>query len=97
MTILPTYNMLLVPDADLYMRVKIYRDVTGREPEVDERVTMIVSREERARAEFTAESFYPIGLSGAIREVSPNGFLVIRTAGRVNIESVGVTPEANWI
>jgi ATP-dependent protease La len=93
MTILPTYNMLLVPDADLYMRVKIYRDVTGREPEVDERVTMIVSREERARAEFTAESFYPIGLSGAIREVSPNGFLVIRTAGRVNIESVGVTPE----
>ena len=41
MTILPTYNMLLVPDADLYMRVKTYREVTGRVPTADERVTLI--------------------------------------------------------
>ena len=93
MTILPTYNMLLVPDADLYMRVKNYRDVTGRIPTAEERVTMIVSREMTDRTGFTSESFYPIGLTGTIREVSADGHLVIRTANRVDIESVGVTPD----
>ena len=93
MTILPTYNMLLVPAADLYMRVSQYREVTGRSPEVDERVTMIVSREGAKNQTFTAESFYPIGLSGVIREVSGEGFLVIRAGNRVDIESIGVSPE----
>ena len=93
MTIIPTYNLLLVPNADIYMRSKMYKDVTGRDPEEGERVTMIVSRKEARRAEFTAESFYPIGLSGTIREVNASGYIVIRTANRVDIESVGVTPE----
>ena len=91
MTILPTYNMLLVPDADLYMRVKTYREVTGRVPTADERVTLIVSRESTDRAEFTSESFYPIGLYGTIKEVAADGHMVIRTSNRVDIESVGVT------
>ena len=93
MTILPTYNMLLVPDEDLYMRVKTYRDVTGRIPTAEERVTMIVSREISDRSEYTSESFYPIGLAGTIKEVGADGHLVIRTANRVDIESVGVTPD----
>ena len=93
MTILPTYNMLLVPSADIYMRVSQYKDVTGRAPEVDERVTMIVSREGEERQRFTSESFYPIGLSGVIREINSEGFLCIRAGGRVDIESVGVSPE----
>ena len=93
MTILPTYNMLLVPDADLYMRVKTYREVTGRVPTADERVTLIVSRESTDRAEFTSESFYPIGLYGTIKEVAADGHMVIRTSNRVDIESVGVTPD----
>ena len=93
MTIIPTYNMLLVPSADLYMRTKLYKEVTGRDPEEGERVTMIVARQESERAEFTAESFYPIGLYGTVREINAGGYLVIRTSNRVNIESVGVTPD----
>ena len=91
MTIIPTYNLLLVPSADVHLRKKMYKDVTGRDPEVDERVTMIVARKEVRRAEFTSESFYPVGLYGTITEVNPGGYLTIRTANRVDIESVGVT------
>ena len=88
MTVLPVYNILLVPHSTLYLRTKLYREMAGRAPEEGERVTLLVARDPGERSELTSDSFYPIGLSGVIREVSINGYLVIDTGSRMDIESV---------
>ena len=93
MTIVPVYNILLVPNATLYLRNDIYTAMSGRVPAVDEKVTLIVEKEPRKREELTSESFYPIGVSGVITEVHEEGYLAVRTGNRVNLEEVTVSPE----
>lgn len=93
MTIVPVYNILLVPDTNIYLKTEMYQQLTGRVPFQDEKVTIIVEREPQTREELTAENFYPIGLSGSITQVSPEGYLVIRTRNRVRIDDITVGPD----
>ena len=90
MAVFPIYNILVVPDAYIYFKTDYYRNLTGKAPVQDEKVILIVAKEDQAREDFTNDSFYPIGLSGVITEVSNNGFVVIRTKNRVNIDDVAV-------
>ncbi len=88
MTVLPVYNILLVPHSRLYLRAGLYKSISGREPEIGEKVTLLVAKEPSARQEMTHESFYPIGLSGVIREVGDEGYITIETGSRLDVESV---------
>ena len=88
MTVLPVYNILLVPHSRLYLRTGLYKSISGREPEIGEKVTLLVAREPAARMELTHESFYPIGLSGVTCEVNDEGYIVIETGSRLDVESV---------
>ena len=78
MAVVPVYNMITVPDSNIYIRTDVYRNVTGKNPVVDEKITIIVARENMERREMTAESFYPVGITGVITEVSQDGYLVAR-------------------
>ena len=90
MAVIPVYNVLVAPDANIYFKTDTYEKVTGKSPNVDEKVTIVVSRYQQARDEIDEESFYPIGVSGIITEVNSNGYIVVRTRYRVNIEEVTV-------
>ena len=90
MAVLPVYNTLVVPDANIYLRTDYYKSMTGRNPVVNDRVIVIVCREEKPREELDEESFYPIGITGTITEVSTEGYLGILARGRVNLEEVVV-------
>jgi ATP-dependent Lon protease len=90
MTIVPIYNVIALPDVNIYFQTDIYKKTSGRVPFKGERVTMIVAREYRKRNDYTEDSFYPIGLSGEITEVSDDGYLVIHTGSRVNIDEITV-------
>ena len=93
MTIVPVYDILLVPHATLYLRNDMYAAASGRAPVVDEKVTLLVTREARQRDELTNESFYPIGVSGVVTEVHGEGYLAVRTGSRVNLDEVAVSPD----
>ena len=90
MTIVPVYNMLLTPEANIYFKTETYRKLTGREPYQDERVTLIVAKESTTVDKLTEDSFYPIGLSGYISEVGKEGFLIIHTTYRGHLDEVGI-------
>ena len=90
MAVFPIYNILVVPDAYIYFKAEYYRQYAGKPPVQDEKVILIVAKEDLPRSELTNDSFYPIGLSGVITEVSDNGFVVIRTKNRVNLDDVAV-------
>ena len=87
MTVIPVYDKLIAPDSDVYFRRDQFRYLAGNVG-VDEKVILLMSREDQTKAERTEESFYPIGLSGTVAEISSDGYAVVRTGGRVNIESV---------
>ena len=89
MIVIPVYNKLIVPDADIYFRRDQFRYLAGRAV-LEEKVVLLVSRREEKREDMGEDSFYPIGLSGVVKEISNEGYIVVRTGGRVNIETVSV-------
>ena len=93
MAVVPVYNMITVPDSNLYLQTEVYRAMTGRAPVENEKVTVIVAKKEAPRRELESDSFYPIGVSGQIREVNEQGYLVIRLKARVNLDEVYVFPD----
>ena len=93
MAVVPVYNMITVPHSHIYLQTNVYQAMTGRVPTVNERVTVIVAKKEYGRRELNGDSFYPVGVSGAIREVNDQGYLVIHLGQRVNLDEVYVYPD----
>ena len=98
MIIVPTYNMILAPDAALFYPLdQLRRNAGAGGVTMGEKVILIVAKENKNYTELTENDFYPIGVSGSIAEINQQGYAVIRTQYRVNVEDVRVyrtTPSA---
>ncbi|MGX8714772.1 MAG: endopeptidase La [Lachnospiraceae bacterium] len=89
MAVLPVFNVLAIPDANLYQKSADYKKTTGRMPVAEDKVILIVQKENTEREDLTSDSFYPIGVTGVITEVNDkDGYYVIRTKNRVNLDEV---------
>ncbi|MBO6014137.1 MAG: endopeptidase La [Oscillospiraceae bacterium] len=94
MLVIPTYNIILSPDAAIYYPIdQLRRSSGGNGIAVGERMIMIVAKQNRKTNELTEDSFYPIGVSGIITELNQHGYAVIRTGYRVNLEDVFIDPD----
>ena len=78
MNVFPIYNILVVPDANIYIKTETYEKVTGRSAVAEDKLVIVVAKEDLKREEFTSDSFYPIGLRATIAEVNSNGLLYIK-------------------
>ena len=75
MIVVPVYNMLLTPDATLFFQTDQLRESAGgKGVAVNEKIIFIVARKNQALSEMSAESFYPIGLAGAVTELTRQGY-----------------------
>ncbi len=90
MNVFPVYNILIVPDTSIYFKTETFEKVAGHAPVAGERMIMVVAREDDERAAFTAESFYPIGVHAEVTEVNENGYLLLHTGARVNLDDVEI-------
>ena len=88
MSVLPIHNTIVVPDSTTYFKADHYRALTGREPVLDSKVVLIVAKEPISLDRVTPDSFYRIGITGVITEVSPQGFISIRLKNRVDIGEI---------
>ena len=94
MIVVPTYDMILAPDATLFYPLdQLRRNAGSAGIAVGERVILIVAKEHKSYSELTESDFYPIGVSGMLMELNQHGYGVIRTQYRVNIEDVRVYPD----
>jgi len=93
MVVIPIYNLLIVPDANIYLKEDQYRHLARRYAEVNDRVVLLSCKKEEHRKDMTEESFYPIGVTGFVNEVNPEGYVVIRTVGRVDLDMIGINPD----
>ena len=91
MTVLPLYNVMLIPETNLYLQTQAFTAMTGKEPENQERLIIVAEKSPKKREEITEDDLYPIGVSGIITEInSDNGYIVIRTKKRADITDVTI-------
>ncbi len=95
MIVVPTYNMLLSPDAVLYLPLDMLRRAAGpgKGVALGERLILIVAKENVALADMTEDSFYPIGVSAVVKDLNQQGFAVVNTQYRVNVETLSIDPD----
>ena len=94
MIVVPTYNMILSPEASLYLPLDMLRRSAGqRGASPGEKLILIVAKENVPVTELQEDSFYPIGVSGTVREVNRHGFAVVDTQYRVDLQSVYIDPD----
>ncbi len=96
MTILPIYNIIALPGAKLWLQTNLYRELSDKTPVVGERVTLLAQKEEKPRAQLTADSFQPIGVAGVVSEINDSGFMCIDLQNRVNVEEITRLPGGSF-
>ena len=78
MLVIPVYNILLAPDAVVYLELdQLKKHSGGKGVALNERVILIVLKDKISAAELAEDSFYPIGISGVIQELNQNGYAAI--------------------
>ena len=91
MTVLPLYNVMLIPETNLYLQTQAFTAMTGKDPENQERLIIVAEKSPKKREEITEDDLYPIGVSGIITEInSDNNYIVIRTKKRADITDVTI-------
>ena len=94
MIVVPVYNMILTPDATLYLSLEqLRRNAGGKGVAVNEKVVLLVARENGSFADLNEDSFYPIGIAGMVNELNQQGYVTVRTQYRVNVENISVNPD----
>ena len=91
MTIIPFYNLIVLPRVTYYFQEDYYKELAKKDPEEGEQVLFLMLRENRQRAEIKAEDFYPIGVLGEIETVDTDGNVGLRAKTRVHATSIRVT------
>ena len=91
MTVLPLYNVMLIPETNLYLQTQAFTAMTGKEPENQDRLIIAAEKSPKKREEITEDDLYPIGVSGIITEInSDNNYIVIRTKKRADITDITI-------
>ena len=90
MIVVPTYNMILSADATLfYPQEQLRRSAGGNGITVNEKVILIVAKENKSLSDLQPDDFYPIGVA----ELNQQGYAVLKTQYRVNLEDVRIYPD----
>ena len=83
--------MILAPDANIYFNInQVRRNAGDKGLAVGERVVLIVARDNESYRDLTPERFYPIGISGEIKEINSQGYVVIHTSYRVDVDNIEI-------
>ena len=90
MTIIPIYDRVITPFSNIFLQTEHFRKITGKTPEKDDSVIFLFLKGNEEWDSIGDDSFYPIGVSGSITEVSSDGYLIVSTKERVNVTSVAV-------
>ena len=94
MIVVPVYDMILAPDATLYLPLEQLRRCAGdRGVAVNEKIVLLVAKENVSLDDLDGDSFYPVGAAGTVKELHQQGYATVRTQYRVNVENVSVNPD----
>ena len=89
MIIMPLYDLQLIPEGNMYFQTDVFKNQAGKAA-LGEKVVLLQTKEYQERNALTEDNIYPIGVSGIISEISPDGYIVVKINNRVNIDEVSI-------
>ncbi len=94
MIVVPVFEKTLAPDATLFLTLEqLRRHAGGKGVAINEKIVLLVTRENSSLDDLNEESFYPIGLAAIVKEIHQQGYATVRSQYRVNVENVSVNPD----
>ncbi|SFG15345.1 endopeptidase La [Oribacterium sp. WCC10] len=93
MKVLPLYNVLVLPNSNIYFQTQAFRAIAGNNVYQGDTVTLLMMKQQQTREEITENSFYPIGVQGKIEEIAAEGYVIIKTEDRVNITEIAINEQ----
>ena len=94
MIVVPTYNMILSAEANIFYPLdQLRRSAGAGGMAVGEKVILLVAKENKNFNALEEDDFYPIGVAGNITELNQQGYAAIHTQYRVNVEDVRIYPD----
>ena len=88
MVIIPVYNVVILPNTKIYLQLEKLEGVNEKELQPNNKVLFLISKKEEKTTLLEMNSFYKIGVIGTLKEINSNGFIVIETHERVNIDDI---------
>ncbi len=93
MLVIPVYKKIVLPYSDAYFPAEEFKSQAAKNISLGEKVVILFLKEQQDRSEWNDDSFYPVGISGAVKEISGYGYVSVKTMNRVNLDIVGVNPD----
>ena len=94
MIVVPVYNKQLISEGNLYFQTDEFKNLGGRAVQ-GEKVVLLQNKSFQKRNEMTEGNFYPIGASGILSTISPDGYIVVKVNNRVNIDEIAIDQRHN--
>ena len=58
MTVVPIYNMVVAPNARTFMQTDLYKRLTGKDPEENEQVVLLIARKQALLSEMRQNGIF---------------------------------------
>ena len=88
MVIIPVYNIIILPNTKIYLQMDKLDGINEKELKEGSRILFLISKTEEKPSLINMDNFYQIGCMGVLKEINTNGFLIVETKERVNIEDI---------
>lgn len=95
MKVLPLYNYLILPNSQMYIPNDDLVSDLSIGISAGEKVVILAIRDSSEDIEDVTERYYPVGVNGVVRDSGVQGYILVETDHRVNVETVSEYPGGN--
>ena len=89
MRVVPVYNMMILPNSHIYFQIDNFRTLAGKTVEEGDKILLaVLHKNEVNTGALHKEEVHPIGLEGRIKEISKDGYAVVVSGNRVQIDAL---------
>ena len=86
MTIIPFYNVIVLPGISFFFQKDYFRELTGKTAAAGDDLLFLSLKSDKTRLEITPEDVHPVAVKGIVESIGDEGEIGIRTQKRVNLQ-----------
>ncbi len=88
MTVIPVYNIILLPDVVFYFKKDIYKNIPEEKLQPGSEILFLMLKQEEVEGSLSLEDIVPVAVKGVIEKIDEEGSLQIRTVERSTVLEV---------
>ncbi len=88
MTVIPVYNIILLPDVVFYFKKDIYKNIPEEKLQPGSEILFLMLKQEEVEGDLSLEDIMPVAVKGVIEKIDEEGSLQIRTVERSAVQEI---------